>query len=340
MPQARRCTWFATPTTIRTTCSSALYRATESERLAEFLDHVDVAVSLHGYGRIGRSTQLLAGGRNRALAEHLARHVAVPGYQVVTDLDAIPRELRGLHPDNPVNRVRGGGAQLELTPAGARHQPAQPAARRRRPVPRHLRVGAGPRRDRAVLGTTLGLVRIAVIAALLVLGLTAAPAHAQPVAIDDVLTRIVDDEDLAGGSPWFATAPTSPAPRPGTPTSTPRPAFAPNTHRPRRQHHENLCGGDDSAARRRGQGRPRRADRDLSARPHPRRGHRRQRDHGASAAAPSKRLTGVLRRSHPAARRPHHGRPAARHGADPACAVRAGHGDEVHEHQLHHRRAC
>jgi phage replication-related protein YjqB (UPF0714/DUF867 family) len=96
--------------------SSALYRAQESERLAEFLDHVEVAVSLHGYGRIGRSTQLLAGGRNRALAEHLSHHVTVPGYQVITDLDAIPRELRGLHPDNPVNRVRGGGTQLELTP--------------------------------------------------------------------------------------------------------------------------------------------------------------------------------------------------------------------------------
>ncbi len=40
----------------------------------------------------------------------------VPGYHVVTDLDAIPRELRGLHPDNPVNRVRGGGTQLELSP--------------------------------------------------------------------------------------------------------------------------------------------------------------------------------------------------------------------------------
>jgi phage replication-related protein YjqB (UPF0714/DUF867 family) len=59
---------------------------------------------------------LLAGGRNRELAEHLKRHVNVPGYEVVTDLDAIPRELRGLHPDNPVNRVRGGGTQLELTP--------------------------------------------------------------------------------------------------------------------------------------------------------------------------------------------------------------------------------
>jgi phage replication-related protein YjqB (UPF0714/DUF867 family) len=95
---------------------SARYRAEESERLAEFLDHVEVVVSLHGYGRIGRSTQLLAGGRNRELAEHLARHVDVPGYQVVTDLDAIPRELRGMHPDNPVNRARCGGTQLELTP--------------------------------------------------------------------------------------------------------------------------------------------------------------------------------------------------------------------------------
>jgi phage replication-related protein YjqB (UPF0714/DUF867 family) len=95
---------------------SALYREQESDRLAKFLEHVEVAVSLHGYGRIGRSTQLLAGGRNRTLAEHLARHVVVPGYQVITDLDAIPRELRGLHPDNPVNRVRGGGTQLELSP--------------------------------------------------------------------------------------------------------------------------------------------------------------------------------------------------------------------------------
>lgn len=96
--------------------ASLRFRPEESQRLAEFLDHVDVAVSLHGYGRIGRSTQLLAGGRNRKLAAHLARYIDVPGYHVVTDLDSIPRELRGLHPDNPVNRVRGGGAQLELTP--------------------------------------------------------------------------------------------------------------------------------------------------------------------------------------------------------------------------------
>jgi phage replication-related protein YjqB (UPF0714/DUF867 family) len=92
----------------RTTCE-------ESSTLAEFLDHVDVVVSLHGYGRIGRSTQLLAGGRNRALATHLDGHLDLPGYHLVTDLDAIPAELRGMHRDNPVNRARDGGVQLELS---------------------------------------------------------------------------------------------------------------------------------------------------------------------------------------------------------------------------------
>ena len=69
----------ATPTTIRTTCRRRCTAPQESERLAEFLDHVDVVVSLHGYGRIGRSTQLLAGGGNRTLAAHLARHVVGAG---------------------------------------------------------------------------------------------------------------------------------------------------------------------------------------------------------------------------------------------------------------------
>ena len=96
--------------------SSAAYPAGQSTLLDAFLDHVDVVVSLHGYGRVGRTMQLLAGGGNRRLAAHLAQHVAVPGYEVITDLEAIPRELRGMHPDNPVNRTRGGGAQLELTP--------------------------------------------------------------------------------------------------------------------------------------------------------------------------------------------------------------------------------
>ncbi|WP_099023564.1 poly-gamma-glutamate hydrolase family protein [Mycolicibacterium palauense] len=93
---------------------SARYRPGESALLDDFLDHVDTVISLHGYGRQGRETDLLAGGPNRNLAAQLAGAVRLPGYRVVTDLDAIPRELRGLHPDNPVNRVRRGGTQLEL----------------------------------------------------------------------------------------------------------------------------------------------------------------------------------------------------------------------------------
>ena len=118
---------------------SARYRADESARLAEFLDHVDVVVSLHGYGRIGRSAQMLAGGRNRELAAHPSRHLVLPGYHLVTDLKSIPPELRGIHPDNPVNRARGGGVHLRVVaagPAGSVREASSPvttACRRSRP---------------------------------------------------------------------------------------------------------------------------------------------------------------------------------------------------------------
>jgi phage replication-related protein YjqB (UPF0714/DUF867 family) len=89
-----------------------------SPALAAFLDHVEVAIAIHGFGRHGRWTDLLLGGSNRGLADHVGAHLtgALDGYRVVTDLEAIPRELRGVHPDNPVNLPRRGGAQLELPP--------------------------------------------------------------------------------------------------------------------------------------------------------------------------------------------------------------------------------
>ena len=90
-----------------------------SPALASFLDHVDVVVAVHGYGRQDMWTTLLAGGGNRALAGQVAdalRSALGDGFTVLDDLDAIPRELRGLHPRNPVNRVPGGGVQLELPP--------------------------------------------------------------------------------------------------------------------------------------------------------------------------------------------------------------------------------
>jgi phage replication-related protein YjqB (UPF0714/DUF867 family) len=89
-----------------------------SDGLASFLDHVDQVVSIHGYGRNGCWTTLLLGGRDRALAAAVAPVLreGLDGFTVVDDLDEIPSELRGIHPENPVNRARGGGVQLELPP--------------------------------------------------------------------------------------------------------------------------------------------------------------------------------------------------------------------------------
>ena len=89
-----------------------------SPALTEFLRHVDVAIAVHGFGRPTMFTTLLLGGGNRQLAEHVAGHLRprLPDYVVLDDLAAIPGELRGLHPDNPANRPRHGGVQLELPP--------------------------------------------------------------------------------------------------------------------------------------------------------------------------------------------------------------------------------
>jgi phage replication-related protein YjqB (UPF0714/DUF867 family) len=90
----------------------------ESPALADFLQHVDVVVSVHGYGRDGWWTKLLLGGRNRELAAHVAGalRAGLPEYEAVDDLEQVPSALRGVHPGNPVNRPAGGGVQLELPP--------------------------------------------------------------------------------------------------------------------------------------------------------------------------------------------------------------------------------
>ena len=90
----------------------------DSPVLADWLAHVEAAVALHGYGRISRPGRILLGGRNRSLAADLGVSLAreLPHLTVVTDLDDIPSELRGLHPANPVNRPAGGGVQVELPP--------------------------------------------------------------------------------------------------------------------------------------------------------------------------------------------------------------------------------
>lgn len=97
---------------------SHLCDPTAAPNLRGFLEHVDVVISIHGYGREGYWTRLLLGGANRDLAARTAGCLrdALDGFEVVDDIDVIPRELRGLHAANPVNLSRGGGVQVELPP--------------------------------------------------------------------------------------------------------------------------------------------------------------------------------------------------------------------------------
>jgi phage replication-related protein YjqB (UPF0714/DUF867 family) len=108
-----------------------------SPTLARFLDHVETAVAVHGYGRPDMWTTLLVGGQNRVLAAAL--RTALEGalgddFRVVDDVARIPRPLRGQHPRNPVNLPPAQGVQLELPPrvrAGTgvpTFDPAWPAA--------------------------------------------------------------------------------------------------------------------------------------------------------------------------------------------------------------------
>lgn len=90
----------------------------DSATLAAFVDHVDVVVTVHGFGRRALMTSLLLGGRNRELAAHVAGHLrpALPAYDILDELEAIPKELRGTHERNPVNLPRQQGVQIELPP--------------------------------------------------------------------------------------------------------------------------------------------------------------------------------------------------------------------------------
>jgi phage replication-related protein YjqB (UPF0714/DUF867 family) len=110
------------PADLRWHLPSSEYDPAHSAALARFLEHVDAVVSVHGYGGLRTSddrwTTVLVGGSDRELAARLAicLRVALPEYTFLDDVALIPEHLRGVHPENPVNRVRGGGVQLELPP--------------------------------------------------------------------------------------------------------------------------------------------------------------------------------------------------------------------------------
>jgi len=85
-------------------------------RLAAFLDHVDVVVSVHGYFRPELPDAVFVGGGLRPLASDVATRLRteITEMPVVDTVAAIPRAMRGVDPRNPVNRSRGGGVQIEL----------------------------------------------------------------------------------------------------------------------------------------------------------------------------------------------------------------------------------
>jgi phage replication-related protein YjqB (UPF0714/DUF867 family) len=106
------------PENLRWHIPSALVDPSRAPALSAFLEHVELVVSVHGYGRTGYANVVLIGGRNRDLAARAAAalRAAVPSHRFVDDVRAIPPTLRGVHPDNPVNRTPGGGIQMELPP--------------------------------------------------------------------------------------------------------------------------------------------------------------------------------------------------------------------------------
>jgi phage replication-related protein YjqB (UPF0714/DUF867 family) len=106
------------PDGMRDHLASIKVRPAESPALAAFVEHVDVVITVHGFGQRGLFGSLLLGGGNRPLAEHVGETLQrwLPAYDVITDLDRIPAPLRGLHAANPVNLPRAGGVQIELPP--------------------------------------------------------------------------------------------------------------------------------------------------------------------------------------------------------------------------------
>lgn len=99
---------------------SVLADPADAPDLAAFLDHVEVVISVHGYWsrREELGHAILVGGARRQLVQELAWRLrrALPEVSVVDDPEAIPPDLRGLDPRNPVNRASAGGVQLELPP--------------------------------------------------------------------------------------------------------------------------------------------------------------------------------------------------------------------------------
>jgi phage replication-related protein YjqB (UPF0714/DUF867 family) len=127
------------PAGLRVHLTSRRHNPDQSVLLRAFLQHVDIAISVHGFGRdsfalwidperglviepygpamrgnqSGPLRGVIVGGRNAELLE-AARQVLndrFAGYHVADE-----RVRLGFHPDNPVNLPSQGGVQVELPP--------------------------------------------------------------------------------------------------------------------------------------------------------------------------------------------------------------------------------
>jgi phage replication-related protein YjqB (UPF0714/DUF867 family) len=127
------------PSGLRVHLTSRLHDPEHSAHLRAFLEHVEVAISVHGFGRDGfalwvdparglsiepygpavRGKQtgplrgIIVGGMNAQLLDAARElfHRHVPGYHVADE-----RVRLGFHPDNPVNLPSAHGVQVELPP--------------------------------------------------------------------------------------------------------------------------------------------------------------------------------------------------------------------------------
>ena len=127
------------PPGLRVHLTSRLHNPDHSASLQAFLQHVDIAISVHGFGREGfalwfdadrgliiepygpavqgRQTEplrgIILGGLNAQLLDSARRlfHGRFAGYHVADE-----RIRLGFHPDNPVNLPSARGVQIELPP--------------------------------------------------------------------------------------------------------------------------------------------------------------------------------------------------------------------------------
>ncbi len=127
------------PSGLRVHLTSRLHDPEHSAHLPAFLEHVEVAISVHGFGRDGfalwvdpargliiepygpavRGRQtgplrgIIVGGMNAHLLDAARElfHPHFPGYHVADE-----RVRLGFHPDNPVNLPSAHGVQVELPP--------------------------------------------------------------------------------------------------------------------------------------------------------------------------------------------------------------------------------